>query len=191
MPRPRKKLSSDEVKEAADRAEGLAPSKKVGRPSSYQPGYAIQAQKLCELGATDAEIAEFFGVVYFTLVRWKSQFPEFNAALKTAHAAADTRVERSLYQRAIGYTYEAVKIFMPAGASEPVYAPYREVVPPDTTAQIFWLKNRKREEWRDAHKVEHSGTLTLEALVGASFGQSPQPKQIEASVIPPADNAGD
>jgi hypothetical protein len=51
-------------------------------------------------------------------------------------------VERSLYARANGFHYEAVKIFMPAGAKTPVYAPYVEYVPPDTTAAIFWLKHR-------------------------------------------------
>jgi L-alanine-DL-glutamate epimerase-like enolase superfamily enzyme len=51
-------------------------------------------------------------------------------------------VERSLYERANGYTYDAVKIFMPAGAKKPVYAPYVEHMPRDVTAGIFWLKNR-------------------------------------------------
>src|SRR5271167_3722254 len=62
---------------------------------------------------------------------------------------------RSLYQRANGYSYDAVKIFMPAGAKKPVYAPYREHVPPDTTAAIFWLKNRDPAHWRDAWQLEH------------------------------------
>ena len=55
--------------------------------------------------------------------------------------------ERSLYQRANGYNYEATKIFMPAGRQKPVYAPYIEHVPPDVTARIFWLKNRDPEHW--------------------------------------------
>jgi hypothetical protein len=53
------------------------------------------------------------------------------------------RVERSLYQRAIGYEQEEVKIFMPSGAENPVYAPFRAKVAPDVTAAIFWLKNRR------------------------------------------------
>ena len=48
-----------------------------------------------------------------------------------------------------------MKIFMPAGAKKPVYAPYREHVPPDTTAAIFWLKNRDPAHWRDAWQLEH------------------------------------
>ena len=54
------------------------------------------------------------------------------------------------YRRANGFEYDAVKIFMPAGAKKPIYAPYVEYVPPDTTAAIFWLKNRDPEHWRDA-----------------------------------------
>jgi hypothetical protein len=66
-----------------------------------------------------------------------------------------SRVERSLYTRAVGYNYEAVKIFMPAGRDKPVYAEYVEHVPPDVTAQIYWLKNRDPQHWRDSQQLEH------------------------------------
>jgi hypothetical protein len=65
------------------------------------------------------------------------------------------RVERSLYQRANGYNYEAVKIFMPANREKPVVVPYIEHVPPDTTADIFWMKNRDPQHWRDSQQLEH------------------------------------
>ena len=60
-----------------------------------------------------------------------------------------------MYNRAVGYSYDAVKIFLPAGTKTPVYAPYVEHVPPDVTAQIFWLKNRDPARWRDAWQLEH------------------------------------
>lgn len=53
-----------------------------------------------------------------------------------------------------GFEHDAVKIFMPAGAKEPAIVPYREYLPPDTTACIFWLKNRKPAEWREKSEVE-------------------------------------
>jgi hypothetical protein len=59
-----------------------------------------------------------------------------------------------LYQKAIGYSYDAVKIFLPYGSATPIYAPYVEHVPPDTTAAIFWLKNRDPDRWRDAWRIE-------------------------------------
>jgi hypothetical protein len=77
------------------------------------------------------------------------------AALKLGKKEADARVERSLYQKAVGYSYDAVKLFMPAGAKKPVTVPYVEHVPPDTTAGIFWLKNRDPQHWRDAWQIEH------------------------------------
>jgi hypothetical protein len=70
-------------------------------------------------------------------------------SLKAGKAEADVRVERSLYQRANGYSYEAVKVFMPAGAKKSVYALYVEHMPPDVTACIFWLKNRDPAHWRE------------------------------------------
>lgn len=123
-----------------------------GRPSSYKPEYAEQARKVCTLGATDQEIADFFEVDVRTVYRWKIDHDDFCQALMVGKSVADDRVERSLFQKAIGYEQDEVKIFMPANAEAPVYAPYRAKIAPDTTACIFWLKNRKREEWRD--KVE-------------------------------------
>jgi hypothetical protein len=87
------------------------------------------------------------------LLHWKH--PAFGGALKLGKKEADERMERSLYQRGLGYSYDAVKIFMPAGAKKPVYAPYVEHVPPDPTSAIFWLKNRDPAHWRDARQLEH------------------------------------
>lgn len=128
-----------------------------GRPSKYQGAFATQAKKLCKLGATDKELADFFEVNAATIYRWQAAHPEFCKALKAGKAEADDRVERALYHKAVGYTFDAVKIFMPAGAKEPVYASYREHVPPDTTAMIFWLKNRRPAQWRDRREFEHTG----------------------------------
>jgi hypothetical protein len=72
------------------------------------------------------------------------------------HPAGERRrVERSLYQRANGYNYEATKIFMPAGSKQPVVVHYMEHVPADVGAAFIWLKNRDPEHWRDVQNVEH------------------------------------
>lgn len=133
----------------------------AGRPPIYDASYVKQAVKLCALGATDVDLADFFGVDVRTIYRWKLDHDEFCQALKSGKEAADERVERSLYHKAVGYTHDAVKIFMPAGAASPVYAPYREHVPPDTTAGIFWLKNRRPDTWRDKSIQEHSGSIEI------------------------------
>lgn len=127
----------------------------AGRPSPYKKEFAKQAEKLCILGATENDLANFFEVVGSTIRKWAIEHPEFSAALKDGRGVADNRVERSLYHRAVGYSHEAVKIFLPRGSGEPIYAPYVEHVPPDTTACIFWLKNRRKDLWRDVHKHEH------------------------------------
>ncbi len=133
----------------------------MARPSSYEPDFAGQAEKLCQLGATDQELADFFEVDVRTIYRWKHDHEAFCQALKAGKDAADERVIRSLYQRAIGYEQDEVKIFMPGGAEEPVYAPFRAKVAPDVTAAIFWLKNRRSDEWRDKQVVEANVGLTV------------------------------
>lgn len=130
------------------------PKKSRGRPSDFRKEFIEQAQRLCALGATDREVAEFFGVSEVTINAWKHRNADFLNALKLGKEASDDRVEKSLYRRAIGYSFDAVKILQSNG--EPVYAPYVEHVPPDTTACIFWLKNRRRGEWRD--KIDHEMT---------------------------------
>ncbi len=128
-----------------------------GRPSDYKSEYAKQAEKLAQLGATDQEVASFFDVDVRTVYRWKHDYDDFCHALKVGKEIADDRVERSLYQKAIGYEQQEVKIFMPANAEEPVYAPFIAKVSPDTTAAIFWLKNRRSQEWRDKRETELTG----------------------------------
>jgi len=129
----------------------------AGRPSKFREEFIEQGRKLAQLGATDREAAEFFEVAESTLHLWKHQHPEFSEALKVGKDAADDRVEQSLYRRALGYSHDAVKIMTVDGSV--VHERYVEHYPPDTTAAIFWLKNRRKGEWRDKHDVEHSGTI--------------------------------
>jgi len=131
----------------------------VGRPSKFKPEYVEQSRKLAQLGATDREIAEFFEVHEATVHRWKAEFPEFCESLKSGKELADDRVERSLYHRAIGYKHDAVKMFQAGG--EILKEEYTEHFPPDTTAAIFWLKNRRPAQWRDKTEQTLTGDLTI------------------------------
>jgi hypothetical protein len=70
-----------------------------------------------------------------TISNWQARHPEFAEAVRAGKEMADARIERSLYQRAVGYEFDSVKIFNANG--KPLVVPYREKVPPDTTAQIF------------------------------------------------------
>lgn len=127
----------------------------AGRPSKFTDQFVSQARKLCELGATDEDLADFFEVSIRTIANWKSEHAEFLQALKAGKEHADARVERSLYQRAVGYTYDAVHFSSYQG--DVTETEYREHVPPDVTAQIFWLKNRRPDLWRDKQIQEVTG----------------------------------
>lgn len=85
-----------------------------------------------------------------------------------------------MYHKAVGYSYDTTKIFMPAGAKEPVYAPYREHVPPDTTACIFWLKNRRPAQWRDKIQQELAGPDGAPLVPVIHLGVDRPPRETEA-----------
>lgn len=102
---------------------------------------------LCDKGFTDEELAKFFGVAASTLYLWKSTHKEFSEAIKIGGAPCDDRVERSLFQRATGYVIQSEKVFNANG--KVLRAKTQEHVPPDTGAAIFWLKNRRKDQWRD------------------------------------------
>lgn len=131
-----------------------------GRPTGFKPEYVEKVTELAESGLTDAEIAEDIGVSRKTLWAWKKQFPEFGNALKTGKDIPDDRVEASLFKRAVGFEHDAVKVSFDKDGN-PLYAPYREYVIPDTTAAIFWLKNRRKDEWRDKSEVDMRVTEEL------------------------------
>lgn len=141
----------------------------AGRPSKYDPAYCAQAEKLCKLGAKDDELADFFGVSIRTINQWKTEHEAFSQSLKNGKEEADARVEKSLYHRATGYTFDSEKIFNHQG--EILRVPIREHVPPDTTAMIFWLKNRRPADWRDKHEVEHSGRIEASSMTDEQLEQ--------------------
>lgn len=128
----------------------------TGRPSKFKPEFVEQARKLANLGATDREVADFFEIDERTLNRWKADNEEFCQSLKVGKALADDRVEQSLYRRAVGYEHDAIKIAVNA-QGEITQVPFVERYPPDTTAAIFWLKNRRKDQWRDVSRQEQTG----------------------------------
>ena len=132
--------------------------KKRGRKSEYQKEYADQALKLCLLGAIDKELAEFFSVSVQTLNKWKKDYPEFLESLKKGKNIADANVASRLYNRAIGYSCKATK-FATSEVRITDAKEYIEHYPPDTTAAIFWLKNRQPEKWRDKKEVDANVNL--------------------------------
>ena len=145
--------------------KNLAEKKKRGRKSEYRIEYADQALKLCLLGATDKELSEFFSVSEQTLNKWKKDYPEFLESLKKGKNIADANGASRLYNRAIGYNCKATK-FATSNGKITDSKEFIEHYPPDTTAAIFWLKNRQPEKWRDKKEVDANVNLgdELESL---------------------------
>ena len=99
-------------------------------------------------GLTDEQIAGKIGINPATLYKWIDRFGEIGEALKKGKAPVDFEVENALLKRAKGYEYEEV-ITEVYGDGKKHVKKIKRHVPPDVTAQIFWLKNRKAERWRD------------------------------------------
>jgi hypothetical protein len=131
-------------------------SRSRGRPSLYREEYAEQARRLCLLGATDQELADFFEIDVRTIYDWKRTKPEFSQAITRGKILADAEVAEKLFQRACGYVVSAVKLYRQDDGSV-LQVPYQIEHPPDTQAASLWLRNRQPHRWRDKHEVDVAG----------------------------------
>lgn len=112
-------------------------------------------------GLTDEQIAQNIRISRETLYAWKKKYPDISDALKRGKEIVDRQVENALLKRALGYEYEEVKKKFECGVMTERTVTKKEVIP-DTTAQIFWLKNRKPDKWRD--KPDYEDTSALDKL---------------------------
>lgn len=117
-------------------------------------------------GLIDEQIAENMGIVPSTLYRWKNEHEEISEALKKGKEVVDRQVENALLKRALGYSYEEVTKEIcenpeTGNLEMKITKKVKKEVVPDTTAQIFWLKNRRPDKWRDKQSMEHSGDVTV------------------------------
>lgn len=130
---------------------------------------AAQIEKLCAIGVTDAEIAMFFDVTPECLASWRIASPAVASALKIGKVPSDQRVERSLFDRAVGCERPMIKVFFNPRTGQVVEHHYMEKYPPDPLSCIFWLKNRKPDSWRERYDQppvapEEAATLAQEVL---------------------------
>lgn len=139
----------------------------MARPSKYDSHVKPKLNRIeawARDGLTDEQIAHNLGIGISTYYDYKSKNKEFSDALKNGKEDIDIQVENALLKRALGYryeevTYEAIQIEgSPPTPAQKVKTVVKEVQP-DTTAQIFWLKNRKPAEWRDKQEHALSGNL--------------------------------
>lgn len=126
-----------------------------GQPTRYKPEYRELAHNYCLLGATNAELADFFGVAPRTVDNWIASVPEFAAAVREGKIVADARVARGLYDRAVGYEHTVKRTLLHRGEERTLTNTVH--YPPDTQACIFWLRNRRRQNWRDRPNDSRDG----------------------------------
>lgn len=114
---------------------------------------------------TEPQIAQNMGIAMSTLTEWKNRFPAIAATIKKGKEPVDIQVENALLRRALGYDYEETITEVEDLGGGKTKKHVRKVtrhVAPDTTAQIFWLKNRKPKQWRD--KMENTVGIETEDL---------------------------
>lgn len=139
-----------------------------GRPPKYEewitPEGLAQITKWAENGLIGKQISHNMGIAYGTLCEWQNKFPELSDAIKIGRRVKDFEVENSLLQRATGYQYEEDVYERTEDGELVVVKRTLKSQAPDVAAQIFWLKNRQPELWRDKVEVqnEHSGTIKVE-----------------------------
>jgi len=129
--------------------------RKKGHPTDYKPEYDNQAFRLCLLGATDKDLADFFNVTETTINNWKIAHSNFFESIKKGKTEADIQIAESLHKRAKGY--EITETVITKDGAIDVEKHY----PPDPTSIIFWLKNRQPKHWRDKQEIEQNNTHTI------------------------------
>lgn len=128
-----------------------------GRKTKYNPiTHPAMVKALTESGAINTELAEKLKVSVPTLNAWSKKYPEFFSAKKEGKDKVDKEVEISLFKKAIGYEYVETKEIVSDKDGKRTETTVK-FVPPDVTAQIFWLKNRQPHDWRDKRDVELTG----------------------------------
>lgn len=107
-------------------------------------------------GLTDEQIARNMGISPSTLYEWKKKYPEISEVLKKGKEVVDRQVENALLKRALGYDYEEVKTLIEDvdGKKKKKVEKTVKHIAPDVTAQIFWLKNRRPDKWRDRKELD-------------------------------------
>lgn len=138
--------------------------KEVGLMAKGKFEYWLTPEGLLKLeawardGLTDEQIAKNMSITPSTLYEWKKRYSDISESLKKGKEVVDIQVENALLKRALGYEYEEVRVEEEYGTITKRVTT-KKVVLPDTTAQIFWLKNRRPDRWRDKHDMDLSGEV--------------------------------
>lgn len=142
--------------------------------TKYDPDKLVLVEGWARDGLTDEQIAHNLGITRQTLSEWKTRHPDIADALKRGKEVVDREVENALYKSALGFDYEEDMV---TNQGNVVRVTKHQA--PSTTAQIFWLKNRKPREWRDKQEVEHSTPVDRPMEVRLSVLSDEELNQLE------------
>ena len=113
-------------------------------------------------GLTDEQIAGNIGINTSTLYDWKNKFPKISEALKKGKEVVDIQVENALLKRALGYEFQETRVEKSDKDGTKIIQILKHI-PADTTAQIFWLKNRRPDKWRDKPEIPGDSDMLKKA----------------------------
>lgn len=150
--------------------------------TTYREEYARIARMMCELGATDIQVAQALGVTLSTMWGWQSRHEEFFRAMIIGKDLPDEKVVRALYQRAVGYTYPEIQLKTVGGRLYTI--PTLTHIPPDVSACMGWLRARRREEWSETKNLNLTSDETFKNLwLAVAKGQTLPMIDVDAEVV--------
>ena len=133
--------------------------------TKYEEDFPARVEEYASKGLTNHDISKNLGISQETFYQYVNNYPEFSESLKRGKAITDQIVESALYKNAIGYEFEEVVTVIKIGIDgQPTPSEIKKTkkhIQGDTTAQIFWLKNRLSENWRDKKGIDHSGVINI------------------------------
>jgi hypothetical protein len=158
-----------------------------GRPTKWNKALEAKLVKLAKLGMTDKQLAASVDICEDTLNNWKLEYPDFFESLKKSKVMSDGSVERSLYEKAMGYEHPSTHFSNHMG--NVTETPYIKKYAPDTTAQIFWLKNRNPDRWRDKTEVDNniSGGLSVTVEKNTIYSKEDLKQTVRTKTISPTE----
>lgn len=153
-------------------------------PTKYSKALDRRCHDYALLGASDEEIADMMGIHRETFVQWAIEKPSLAKALARARFDAPVRIVKSLHRAANGYKHRETKLNVVGGKVEKTVV--SKAYPPNVQAATLILANRMGKHWKDSKTVEHSGSISLAALVDQSYGD--KAKRVEATVVEPEED---
>jgi len=176
---------------AAPKGNNFAEGNEGGRPTDYKEEYNDQVYKLCLLGATDSDIANFFQVTETTINNWKIKYEMFFESIKKGKIISDMEVAYSMYSttkdrevtelkgfklKRVYYNDEGKRI-----EEERIeLAEETRVIPADFRSMSLWLRNRKSDSWRDRQEVDHTSKGDKIQYISLGHGINPEENNAES-----------